>query len=74
MIMNLLTAGEQYYCNKDGVRVSLTKDNAYLVDLQTSPLLWDVRNKGMVYASIKFKVPINDVIDRLKLDTQLELI
>jgi hypothetical protein len=74
MIMNLLTTGEQYYCNKDGARVSLTKDNVYLVDLQTSPLLWDVRNKGMVYASIKFKIPIADVVSRLTSDSALELV
>jgi len=74
MIMHLHTAGEQYYCVKDQEPVKLEAGRAYLVNIQSEPMMWDVKNKGMVYASIKFKVPIEQVIDLVNTDPNLELI
>jgi hypothetical protein len=74
MIMHLHTAGEQYYCTKDNERVLLEQGKAYFVDIQTDPLMWDVKNTGMVYASIKFKIPTSDVLGILQADPTLELI
>lgn len=74
MIMHLHTAGEQYYCTQGNERVLLEKGRAYLVDIQTDPMLWDVKNTGMVYASIKFKIPTAKVVEILQADPTLELI
>jgi hypothetical protein len=74
MIMHLHTAGEQYYCTQDSERILLEQGKAYFVDIQTDPLMWDVKNTGMVYASIKFKIPTTDVLEILRADPTLELI
>lgn len=74
MIMHLHTAGEQYYCTQNNGPVLLEQGKVYFVDIQTDPLLWDVKNKGMVYASIKFKIHRDQVLERLRNDTSIQVI
>lgn len=74
MIMHLHTAGEQYYCVKDREPVKLEAGHVYFVNIQSEPMMWNVKNKGMVYASIKFKLPMEQVTDLITADPTLELI